>query len=100
MIISEFVNFARLPSPTFALCEIISMINDLVESRKLINDKITYKFKSNVDEHDFVCDITQINQIMVNLLLNAEESLQEVKSDSHIDVEILVNEENTIIVCC
>ena len=47
-IVSEFVEFARLPSPSFAKCEIVSLINDLVESRKLINDTINYTFRSNL----------------------------------------------------
>jgi two-component system, NtrC family, nitrogen regulation sensor histidine kinase NtrY len=74
-IVSEFVDFARLPAPDFVRCEIISLISDLVESRKLINDTISYSFRSNVAEYDFVCDISQFNRLMVNILLNAEEAL-------------------------
>ncbi|BFD46429.1 MAG: PAS domain-containing sensor histidine kinase [Rickettsia endosymbiont of Sergentomyia squamirostris] len=74
-IVSEFVNFARLPAPIFMDCDLVILIKNMVESRKLINDKISYKFITNDQYIDFICDTTQINQIMVNLLKNAEESI-------------------------
>ena len=92
-IVSEFVNFARMPAPTFANCDIVSLVSDLVESRKLINYKIYYSFKSNINNFDLVCDVSQINQVMVNLMQNAEEALIQPNSDSKIDVEINVQGE-------
>ncbi|WP_341752853.1 MULTISPECIES: PAS domain-containing sensor histidine kinase [unclassified Candidatus Tisiphia] len=74
-IVSEFVNFARLPAPVFTDCDLVILIKNMVESRKLINDKILYKFITTDQHIDFICDTTQINQIMVNLLKNAEESI-------------------------
>ncbi|WP_341755880.1 PAS domain-containing sensor histidine kinase [Candidatus Tisiphia endosymbiont of Ptychoptera albimana] len=74
-IVSEFVNFARLPAPIFMDCDLVILIKNMVESRKLINDKISYKFITTDEHIDFICDTTQINQIMVNLLKNAEESI-------------------------
>ncbi|WP_417904953.1 ATP-binding protein [Candidatus Tisiphia endosymbiont of Micropterix aruncella] len=74
-IVSEFVNFARLPAPIFMDCDLVILIKNMVESRKLINDKILYKFITTDQHIDFICDTTQINQIMVNLLKNAEESI-------------------------
>lgn len=87
-IVSEFVEFARLPAPDFTECEIISLINDLVESRKLINDTITYNFVSNVYEYQFVCDISQINRVVVNLLLNSEEAFTDEQKDKIINVSV------------
>ncbi|WP_375318612.1 sensor histidine kinase NtrY-like [Candidatus Tisiphia endosymbiont of Oplodontha viridula] len=75
-IVSEFVNFARLPAPVFMDCDLVILIKNMVESRKLINDKILYKFITTDQYIDFICDTTQINQIMVNLLKNAEESIR------------------------
>ncbi|KAJ6644897.1 putative sensor histidine kinase NtrY-like [Pseudolycoriella hygida] len=75
-IVLEFVNFARLPAPVFANCDLLPIVKNIVDSRKLINEKILYNF-ATTDEHiDFICDTTQINQIMVNLLKNAEESIK------------------------
>ncbi len=98
MIVSEFVDFARLPAPNFTKCEIISMISDLVESRKLINDTISYNFISNISEFKFVCDIAQMNRVIVNLLLNAEEAFKQSSSDKKIDVEICVEHDKVKII--
>lgn len=90
-IVSEFVEFARLPAPNFAQYEIISFISDLVESRKLINDTITYNFISNVREFKFLCDVSQMNRIVVNLLLNCEEAFIDTQLDRVINVSINCN---------
>lgn len=91
-IVSEFVDFARLPSASFSRCEIVSMIHDLVESRKLINSSIGYSFSSNVKMFDFVCDISQMNRVMVNLLLNAEEALEDEVQKKLVDVSLYIEE--------
>ena len=88
-IVSEFVNFARLPAPNFVNCELIGLVSDMVESRKLIHDKITYNFSSNVSELNFVCDVTQVNQVMINLLKNAEESLENIIVQPKINVTMM-----------
>lgn len=75
-IVSEFVLFARLPAPKFMKSELVYLVKHIVEARKLLNDNILYKFESNVDQFDFMCDATQINQVMINLLKNAEESIE------------------------
>ncbi|WP_316354073.1 sensor histidine kinase NtrY-like [Candidatus Trichorickettsia mobilis] len=86
-IVSEFVNFARLPLPTFTKCELVSLIKDMVDSRKSINDKITYKLSSSEKAINFVGDITQLHQIMLNLLKNAEEATEKI-AQQIIDVSI------------
>lgn len=86
-IVSEFVLFARLPAPKFTKSEIVYLVKHIVEARKLLNDHILYKFESNVDQFDFMCDATQINQVMINLLKNAEESI-EGREDGKIEVTI------------
>ena len=75
-IVSEFVLFVRLPAPKFINCDLIYVINNIVEARKLLNDNISYSFETNIDQFNFTCDTTQINQVMINLLKNAEESLE------------------------
>lgn len=75
-ILSEFVNFAKLPSPVFEDCELVSVIKELVSSRKAIKDGITYHFNSSEPYLNFRCDLTQIHQIIVNLFKNAEEAIE------------------------
>ncbi|GAB4169605.1 MAG: PAS domain-containing sensor histidine kinase [Rickettsiaceae bacterium] len=97
-IVSEFVEFARLPSPSFSKCEIVSLLHDLVEARRLVSDTIAYNFTSNVNEHNIVCDIGQINRVMVNLILNSEEALADLsKKDKNITVRLYAENEKVTI---
>ncbi|EOB10661.1 hypothetical protein H376_1880 [Rickettsia prowazekii str. GvF12] len=75
-IVSEFVLFARLPAPKFTKSELVYLVKHIIEARKLLNDNIVYTYDSNVDQFDFMCDATQINQVMINVLKNAEESIE------------------------
>ena len=75
-IISDFVNFAKIPTPRFEHTDIVKTVSDIVESYTILNEKITYNFTTNISQCDFICDTTQINQIMINLLKNAEEALE------------------------
>ncbi|MDA9163735.1 ATP-binding protein [Rickettsiaceae bacterium] len=96
-IVSEFVDFARLPAPTYTKCEIISLLSDLVESRRLINDTITYNLTANIDEYPFVCDIAQMNILIVNLLLNSEEAFSSANLEKNINVALQTHEDNLTI---
>ena len=87
-IVAEFVRFARLPAPIFVNCDLVSVVSDMVESKKLINDKITYNFNSSERMIDFSADITQLNQVMINILKNAEESLFNIQNNMEINVFI------------
>ncbi|XVN40865.1 MAG: PAS domain-containing sensor histidine kinase [Rickettsia endosymbiont of Argas persicus] len=89
-IVSEFVLFARLPAPKFTKCDLIYVIRHIIEARKLLNDNIFYEFETNVSQFDFMCDTTQMNQVMINLLKNAEESL-EGKAKAKIKVNINID---------
>lgn len=99
-IITEFGEFAKMPAPNFEQVELVSLLRDLIESRQIINDKIIYNFCSEVENIDFVCDTTQIHQLMVNLLKNAEEALESSSvTKKHINLSlILSNDELEIIV--
>ncbi|CAK6506655.1 sensor histidine kinase NtrY-like [Rickettsia helvetica] len=96
-IVSEFVLFARLPAPKFTKSELVYLVKHIVEARKLLNDNILYKFESNVDQFDFMCDATQINQVMINLLKNAEESI-EGRESGKIEVTIDVKDDFTSVI--
>lgn len=93
MIVSEFVNFARLPSPDFSKHEIVSIINQLVDERRLINDNILYQVFSNVKLFELVCDGTQLNRVLVNLLQNAEHALEKISYQKRITVHIMLDED-------
>ncbi len=80
-IVSEFVSFARLPAPLLGHCDLVQIIRNTIDPRKLIHDTIDYSFVSNKEKIDFICDPTQINQVMINLLKNAEESVKSIELD-------------------
>lgn len=87
-IVSEFVNFARLPAPKFSRCNLTSYISDIVDSRRLIHDRINYKYNYSHEVIDFVCDVAQLNQIMENLLQNAEDSIYKNTKSPEIIIDI------------
>jgi two-component system, NtrC family, nitrogen regulation sensor histidine kinase NtrY len=74
-IVTEFVNFARLPLPSFELLDAVQVISKIVETRRLINEQITYIFTSNRPEIEFIGDAAQMGQIILNLMKNAEEAI-------------------------
>jgi len=96
-IVAEFVEFARLPLPDFSSYEVVSMINDLLESRKLISPNINYQFNSSQKEYFLSCDIGQINQALVNLLKNSEESFDKSITQPRISVGFGVDQDLVII---
>ena len=69
------------------------MINDLVDTRRLINDSILYTVNANIKFCDLVCDATQLNRVMVNLVQNAEDALEEREGQKKIVVQIMVDGE-------
>jgi two-component system nitrogen regulation sensor histidine kinase NtrY len=89
-IVAEFVNSTRLPNPVFEEGDIIQFLKELVEARGMINDTISYQFSSNIPSYKFNFDPNQINQVVVNLLKNAEESLENTKN-AKINMDIVVN---------
>jgi two-component system nitrogen regulation sensor histidine kinase NtrY len=97
-IISEFAEFARMPNPSFDQLDIVKIIKELTDSRQIINDRVKYKFSSNQENLDFLCDITQINQVIVNLFKNAEEALENVQYDKIINVIINLDDEDLEII--
>ncbi len=74
-IIGEFSNFAKMKTPTLEEFDIYSLMKDIVISKNYIDSKIKYNFKSNDDSITIFADQTQITQIIVNLIKNAEESI-------------------------
>lgn len=94
-IVSDFVNFAKLPTSRFERCELVALIREIVESKKLTNTNITYEFNANVETIDFTCDTTQMNQIMVNIIKNAEEAMEGRKYKK---IDLSLKDDGTLVV--
>ncbi|MFK8040224.1 MAG: ATP-binding protein [Rickettsiaceae bacterium] len=74
-IVNEFVEFARMPLPSFTKCDLVVLVRDLVNSQKLINENIEYNFYSNQSKIHFICDTSQITRAINNIFKNSQESL-------------------------
>ncbi len=97
-IVSEFVNFSKMPSPSFDRCEIIGLLKEIVEARKGISDNYTYNFNSELESFEIVCDKEQIHQAMVNLLKNAEEALEHKTEDEEKRIEVNITSGDYLVI--
>lgn len=97
IIVSEFVSFAKMPVAQLERADIVSVIYELIASRKLINEKIKYKFECTENMIYVAFDNTQINQMIINLLKNAEEALQHNSVDPTIQVTLTAENDDLII---
>jgi two-component system nitrogen regulation sensor histidine kinase NtrY len=77
-IVEEFVRFARIPSPTFKLCNLSRLIKEVIFSQNLVNSSIKYNLEDDFNGECIVsCDATQISQVILNTLKNAIESIEQ-----------------------
>ncbi|MCX8031166.1 MAG: Cache 3/Cache 2 fusion domain-containing protein [Thermodesulfovibrionales bacterium] len=77
-IIENFLNFAKIPEPTFKLNDLNSVIDDIINFASnhpdLHNIKIKKEFNENIPKLMF--DEDQIKQVAINLILNAAAALK------------------------
>jgi two-component system nitrogen regulation sensor histidine kinase NtrY len=97
-ILNEFVNFAKMPSPNLIRTDLVTLLRELVESRSMINDKNQYKFVTDLPFLEFICDPTQMHQVIINLLKNSEESIEDAKKEGKIEVSLYKKDDKVIIV--
>lgn len=98
-ILSEFVNFARLPEPVFKNFELVSFLKSLIESRQIISENIHYEFNTDIAKVPFYGDIDQLNQVFVNLFKNSEESIIENKKQEKW-IKVTLHKEDGLLFCC
>jgi two-component system nitrogen regulation sensor histidine kinase NtrY len=75
-IIGEFTNFARMPKPSPTEVKIYDVAKEVVFSRKCVATKIKFDLVCNDKDLKLFADQTQVNQLLINILKNAEESIQ------------------------
>ena len=78
-LVTEFSDFARMPAPKIEKVDIIKLINDTVFIQASAHKHIS--FHKHFDREEFICPIdpTQMNQVMMNILQNAINSIAENK---------------------
>ncbi|MFV9875451.1 MAG: ATP-binding protein [Rickettsiales endosymbiont of Dermacentor nuttalli] len=75
-IIEEFVNFARMPSPTFLPNNICELINNTIFSRQCVVNNVLYITELPDSSIIINCDANQIDRAFTNIFKNAEESIE------------------------
>ena len=75
-IITEFSDFAKLPAPKFAKCDISQLLKDSVFSSRVSCPDLTIELDMP-DSMPTVADPIQITQIFTNIIKNAAESITE-----------------------
>ena len=74
-IVSEFIQFGRIPKPKLYHSDIIQIIQDVIFSQKNIYKNIKYMFDSTSDNYYVNCDKMQITQVLTNIAKNSAESI-------------------------
>ena len=73
-LVTEFSDFARMPSSKFENSNIQKLISEQVNSYSLINGNIKFILKNNIDKLILKIDKSQIRRVLDNILKNAIES--------------------------
>lgn len=88
-IVSAFVHFAKLPQPSFQKCLLFKWLSSVVEVRRNTKPYIKYVLNNMYcADFEIMCDVSQISQVINNLLTNAEEALFERKNNPEISISI------------
>ena len=74
--VEEFVQFARMPAPNFENTDLAKLVREAIFSRKCLEKNINYITEIENDPITINCDVRQISQVLLNLLKNAEESIE------------------------
>ena len=74
-IVSEFIQFARIPKPKLGNHNINEIIKDVLFNQRNIYKKIKYSFDYDIEANYVNCDKTQITQVLTNIVKNSAESI-------------------------
>lgn len=99
-IVEEFIYFGRLRTPNMNYNDITKIVQDLIFSRKVLENNIEYELKVDSEGVLLYCDADLISQALLNLIKNAEESIEEViksTKDPKIVILLKVVDNNFII---
>ena len=99
-IIEEFSRFARMPKAVMERSNFSKLVSEIVFSRKCVSSNIEYITKIS-PKIIVYCDYTQINQMLINILKNSEESIilrgRKSKSIGKISVDLHKEEKQAVL---
>jgi two-component system nitrogen regulation sensor histidine kinase NtrY len=75
-IIGEFSDFAKMPAPKFAKCNISLLLKDAIFSARVSFPSINFELDMP-DAMETIADPSQITQVLTNVIKNASESIIE-----------------------
>lgn len=100
--ISEFSEFARMPSPVLRRENIVELGEQAIFLQKNAYPNVLFEFYPENEQINYECDAAQIGRVLTNLLKNSIDSIEnKCKSNpdikGHIKVEIYVKESSIIV---
>jgi signal transduction histidine kinase len=97
-ILNDFLRFARLPQPTFEKNNIAILVNELLDFTEPEAQQLNINIKRDInpDLPEIYLDSGQIKQALLNLILNAYQSMSSggelavkvYKIDSHVSIDV------------
>lgn len=75
LIVSSFIQFAKIPDPKLSSYNINQIINEVIFNQQNVFRKIKYSFDSKLKNQYVTCDKTQITQVLTNIAKNSAESI-------------------------
>jgi signal transduction histidine kinase len=97
-ILNDFLRFARLPQPTFEKNNIAILVNELLDFTEPEAQQLNINIKRDInpDLPEIYLDSGQIKQALLNLILNAYQSMSSggeltvkvYKTDSHVSIDV------------
>ncbi len=98
-IVEEFVEFARIPQPKKASHDLCKIIKDMLFAQEFMYKFNKYTFDYDVNPCYVLCDLTQITQVLTNVLKNAAESIETKRSSSENGyvgrIKVTLSQQNT-----
>lgn len=76
-LVKEFSDFARLPTPTIELNDLIKLIKEVVFMSESAYKEIRFECNLPYSELIFKFDVAQINQVLINVIANAVHAIIE-----------------------
>ena len=100
--ISEFSDFARMPSPVLATHDIGDIVRRAVFLQKSANAGIAYDIHLPEEKVELICDDRLIGQALTNLLQNAADALSgkdpgASQASGHITVDVAQDDKHTVV---
>ena len=74
--VSEFSSFARMPASVMAKADLVSICQNAVLFESQAHPDLEMNFISEAKKVNVVCDASQIEQVLINLLQNATDSVE------------------------